>query len=97
MIKAKSKFKIKKTNKTTKEDTLKKARPPSVKEALHLDVEKETAEGLQEVHSKKSLWGKFGTYVVGFVSFLIGIILFFPLDDFALEMLNKVDLGGRLS
>ena len=65
---------------------------PLVRSALQIDVDQDIP-SLEELASQKSIWSKLGPYIAGFVSFLLGLILFMPLDDFALESIGQIDLG----
>ena len=74
-------------------EEVKISRPPSVKETLNIDTMKEIEETLGKTQSQVSIWERLGPYFVGFVSFIIGLILFFPFDDLALDALSKIDMG----
>ncbi len=65
---------------------------PLVRSALQINID-EGFPKVEELVAKKTIWQKIGPYVTGFVSFLIGLILFMPIDDLALESMDKIDLG----
>ena len=65
---------------------------PLARSAFQIDVDKD-APPINKLEPKTPIWEKLLPYVVGFVSFLIGLILFLPTDDLAVEFLNVADLG----
>ncbi len=60
---------------------------------LKMNNEKEVMEVLPK--EKKSLLKKVLPFIVGFISFMIGIILFFPLEDIAKNTLNNFSIRGE--
>ena len=65
---------------------------PLVRSALQIDIDEESP-SLEELMPKEPVWQKLGPYIAGFMSFLIGLLLFVPIDDLALESMRKLNVG----
>ncbi len=65
---------------------------PLVSSALQIDINQKI-NPLEKPAKKTLIWEKIGIYALGLMSFLIGIFIFLPLDDLALEGIKSLNLG----